>query len=502
MTVRERFTGRAFIPLYPGLEAEEALAVLGAHLSSSPPGPVVCLKPPVAGLAFITTVGEVSRTLDVWWEANVPPGALPVLMMRHEPGLEDWVPVLDAEVVVGVGREEDLGLYARASNARALVTSDARAITAHAMRCHPEWFEQGEEVPVEPAGAPPDLHPASVRLGVLAAGGHREAARSGRSPDLPSEISGPWTGAAFGDRPATDVHDGRDREGWRGSPRSPGGSDHGAPAAWPAISRELAELALAHHTGRIVGVTSPAGGIGTTTVATALGLVYGEAVQESGWYVALLEQTGEAGRWRRLGLSGPARTVSEIMADAESGRRWPIVTWPRSPALVLYPERPGAESGHTRARIERLASRLRQLHCLSVVDLPDRIPAFTSGEAALYAAWTSVSDLLLLLASDDREDLEGILDCLEAPPVAGDERAGVPSVPVIVVRLGSSPDGPEEPAARATLDVIRQRVAAVVDIPQDEPSPAVAGGLAAVEPELRRAYVELALAVARTLLEG
>ncbi len=506
--MRGEFTGRAFIPLYPDPEASETLAILNAHLVSSPPGPAVCLKPPVAGLAFITTVGEVSRMLDDWWEASVPEGTLPVLLMRHEPGLEDWVPVLDAEVVVGVQREEDLSLYARATNVRALVAGDARTITVHAMRCHPEWFDEGfdeEEEEAPPAEAPVatsdlDPYPSSVRMGgvLTTGGGRREAAPPSRVHGVLSETAEPWpAGMVSPDRPTDGNHG--DRQEGRGLLRSLAGPGAIGQARGPLVPRELVDLALAHHTGRIVGVTSRAGGTRRTAIAAALGVVYGEAVRESGWYAALVEQTGdEAGQWQRLGLTGQGRTVSEIMADVEAGRRWPIVTWDRSPALVLYPERPGAEEGYAPGRIERLASRLRQLHCMSVVDLPGRIPAFTSAEAVLCAEWASVSDLLLLPARDDPAGLEEVLDYLDAPLVAGDERSGARPLPVIVAWLRSSRR--EEPAARAALDVIRRRVAAVVEIPEEPP--AVTGGLAAVEPALWQAYIELALAVARTLLDS
>jgi hypothetical protein len=508
--MRGEFVGRAFIPLYPDPEAEEALATLNACLVPSPPGPVVCLKPPVAGLAFITTVGQVSEMLDRWWEANVPEGSLPVLLMRHEPGLEDWVPVLDAEVIVGVPREEDLSLYARAPNARALVTSDVKAVTAHAMRCHPEWFREGGAVLLDGSmGATPDpsSYPATVRMGgvLSAGGGHREETPSGRSRGLPPEAEELWPmGGTIAARPIDGVRDDRGRGEERRTPlRSLMGMDSIDPTEGSLVPRELGDLALAHHTGRIVGVTSRGGGARRTAIAAALGIVYGEAVRQSGWYAALVEQTGgEVGQWRRLGLTSPARTVSEIMADVEAGRRWPIVAWDRSPALVLYPERPGAENGYEPEQIERLASRLRQLHCMSVVDLPGRIPAFTSAEAALCAGWTSVADLLLIPVTDDPAGLQEVLEYLDAPLVAGDERAGLQPVPVIVARLRSSRQEREEPAAQAMLDVVQQRVAAVVEIPQGEPSSlAVAGSLATVAPIVREAYIELALAVARTLLD-
>src|SRR5207302_1273127 len=140
--------------------------------------------------------------------------------------------------------------------------------------------------------------------------------------------------------------------------------------------------------GKVVGVISRAGGVGKTAVAAALGIIYGEAIQDSGWCAAVLDQnTGNPDQWGRMHFGPGVRTVSQIMADIEAGHEWTIPAWNGTPALAVYPESRTATAAYAPAQIERFASRLRQLHMISVVDLPNRMPTFTAGEAALCAGW-------------------------------------------------------------------------------------------------------------------
>ena len=70
--------------------------------------------------------------LNAWWDAVVPAGRLPVLVMFHEPGLESWLRTVDADAVVGVSHDEQ-PLYGELPNARAVVTRDVRDLTEHAI---------------------------------------------------------------------------------------------------------------------------------------------------------------------------------------------------------------------------------------------------------------------------------------------------------------------------------------------------------------------------------
>src|SRR5947207_1556321 len=84
--LRGDFHGYVFIVLLDESEATRSLDAMNARLAAAPPEPVSCVRPPLGGMAFITTDGSVSELLDAWWSTAVPPARRPVLLMRHEPG--------------------------------------------------------------------------------------------------------------------------------------------------------------------------------------------------------------------------------------------------------------------------------------------------------------------------------------------------------------------------------------------------------------------------------
>ncbi len=266
---------------------------------------------------------------------------------------------------------------------------------------------------------------------------------------------------------------------------------------------ELSSLALSHPVGQIVGVSSRAGGVGKTTVASALGLIYDEALYDSGCRVAVVDQNiNSPDQWGHLALAAEAPAVFEIMADIEAGRSWEP-TLPRRPSLVLYPERRDNADAYSPGQIERFAARLRQLHILSVIDLPNRTPAYTAAEAAMCARWLAVADLVLLPTTDDPTRLRGVLEYLDAPVVRG---GGSHSGMRVIVPCLRSPlrAGRENPGVRTLLAEIRARVTALVDIPSSEPATLATvrrRPVIDVHARLHRAYFELALAVARALLD-
>jgi MinD-like ATPase involved in chromosome partitioning or flagellar assembly len=413
---------------------------------------------------------------------------------------------MDAEAVVGVARQDEVALYAGLSNVRAVVGRDVRALTELVMRTYDDCFDAppgGAEAPAAPAASGDT--PFRPRVAP------REAPRPMVRPGPPAAPPAPpWAAVPAPAAPAP-------RRPAPGPARTPPIDLRGlveratsmlsqAPrGAW--VPEELSRLVLSHTSGRIVGVSSRAGGVGKTAVAAALGIIYGEAVQESGWCAAVVDQNiGNPDQWGRLTLSAQVPTVFEIMADIEAGREWTVPAWNRTPALAIYPERRDVADAYAPGQVERFAAQLRQLHAVSVIDLPNRIPAFTSAEAAVCAGWLGVCDLLLVPTTDDPTRLQGVLDYLDAPMVRGDSgvayrrvRAVVPYVrsPLKAVR--------EDPGVRAMLDEIRARVVAVVEIPRNERATlAIVRGqpITEVDAGLRSAYVELALTVARALREG
>ena len=489
--MRGDFRGHTFVVLTEEPKAAQSMEVLRSRLDPEPVAPASCVKPPVSGLGFITAAGELSEMLDIWWSHNVPADSLPVLLMLHEPGLERWVGGLDAEVLVGVAREDELPLYAGIPEARALVTQDGQVLAEQAMAGHAEYFSgagRSGEVPARPEGGTPYRPRASqsspgVTRDHLAPTAPAPAESPAPAQPAPASRPGGWT---------------RDLRGLL-SRLTPG-----AAGSW--VPEELARLALSHQTGKIVGVSSRAGGVGKTAVAAALGIIYGEAVQESGWCAAVVDQNiGNPDQWGRLSLNPQVRTVFQIMADIEAGREWTVPAWNRTPALAVYPERRDLGDGYAPGQIERFAAQLRLLHMITVVDLPNRIPAFSSAEAAVCAGWVAVSDLMLLPTTDDPTRLQGVLEYLDAPLVRGDPQAGYRPVRVIVPYIRSTlKEVRQDPGVRGLLEHIRRRVVAIVEVPKNERATlAIVRGqpITQVDASLRSAYVELALTVARALLQ-
>src|SRR5262252_2138801 len=121
-------------------DASQSLELLASRLLTTTGPPASCVKPPLGGLAFITTEGEVSDMLDSWWSYAVPADRMPVLIMLHEPGLEQWLGGMDAEIVVGVQRQDELALYAGLANVQAVVGRDVRMLTELTMRTYDDCF--------------------------------------------------------------------------------------------------------------------------------------------------------------------------------------------------------------------------------------------------------------------------------------------------------------------------------------------------------------------------
>src|SRR5262249_35896711 len=144
----------AFVPLLEEPAASQSLELLTSRLSAVPGVPAICVKPPLGGLAFLSTESDVSDMLDSWWSYAVPAERLPVLGLLHEPGLERWVRDMDAEAVIGVPRAEDAALYEGMANVQTVVGRDVRALTELVMRTYSDCFDPAPEPAAAPAPDP------------------------------------------------------------------------------------------------------------------------------------------------------------------------------------------------------------------------------------------------------------------------------------------------------------------------------------------------------------
>lgn len=264
------------------------------------------------------------------------------------------------------------------------------------------------------------------------------------------------------------------------------------------VPHEIGDLLLGLLPPPVIAVTSRKGGVGKTAVAAALAQVLGLSISSTAGSAAIVDQNiGNADQWGRLDVAENAYTVRDLMTALEAG--WPLPaapTWASTPALAVYPESREAGDGYAAGLIQRFAQHMRDRHVATVVDLPNRLPSFTSAEAAVCAGWIACADLVLLPTTDDPNALTAVQEYLDVPSLRGK--------PVIVPYVASSlRDIREDPAVRQTLDAIRHRVAAVVTIPRSERATlAIVRGepIIAIDPGLRRAYIEMTLVATRTIV--
>jgi MinD-like ATPase involved in chromosome partitioning or flagellar assembly len=212
----------------------------------------------------------------------------------------------------------------------------------------------------------------------------------------------------------------------------------------------------------VISVVSRKGGVGKTATAAGLAAVLGEGVDGLGHTAALVDANiGNPDAWGRMEVAGAAPTVREINDRILRGEAPPTPVYADTPALAVYPEDRTSGEGYTPAQIGRLAIYLTARHAALVVDLPNRLPAFSSAEAAVAAAWIGLSDVVVLPATGDPAALLGSLEYLETETMAGKPAV----VAYIVPKLREIRDAAE---VRSLIARIEARGAAIVQVPDDD----------------------------------
>jgi MinD-like ATPase involved in chromosome partitioning or flagellar assembly len=239
----------------------------------------------------------------------------------------------------------------------------------------------------------------------------------------------------------------------------------------------------------VAAVVSRKGGVGKTASAAAVAAILGEAMDPFGHTAALVDaNVGNPDAWGRLDIHGEPPTMRDVVRSLMAGMEPPGPAFADTPALAVYPESREAGEGYAPAQIQRVASYLKGRHAVVVVDLPNRLPAFTSAEAAVAAAWIGEADVLVLPTTADPTALLGAIEYLDADTVQGKPVV----VSYIVPRVRQIRDAPQ---VRGMLDRIRAGVAAVVEVPDDDRATlALLERIAITEVsnELRLAYINLA----------
>jgi MinD-like ATPase involved in chromosome partitioning or flagellar assembly len=257
------------------------------------------------------------------------------------------------------------------------------------------------------------------------------------------------------------------------------------------VSAELGQAVLACKP-LVAAVVSRKGGVGKTASAAAVAAILGEAVDPFGHTAALVDANiGNPDAWGRLDVRADSPTMREIVRSLMAGQEPPGPAFAETPALAVYPESREAGEGYAPAQIQRVAAYLKGRHAAIVVDLPNRLPAFTSAEAAVAAAWIGEADVLVLPTTADPTALLGAIEYLDADTVQGKPVV----VSYIVPRIRQIRDAPQ---VRGMLDRIRASVAALVEVPDDDRATLALVrrvAITEVSGELRQAYLNLATRV-------
>jgi cellulose biosynthesis protein BcsQ len=455
------------------LEGSDGSAAAEVIQRLAPDEGVEVLLPPLRGLAFLTASGAAAAELDAWWQRSSRTPARPTVIVAHAEGLPRLLSGLDADFVVAVPERWQLQLYSALAIVRACHTGDPLRLAAVAL----QWRGQphGSELP-----PPPDP------FQLLATAGGLEPGVPPLSPLSREDVLGP--SASRGGGGAGKAH----------RPVSLGRLfDRLTQLRRPVLSEALGQ-AILDRKPLVAAVVSRKGGVGKTASAAAVAALLGEAVDPFGHTAALVDaNVGNPDAWGRLEVLGDALTVREIVARLTRGEEPPSPAYAETPALAVYPESREAGDGYAPAQVQRLASYLKSRHAAVVVDLPNRLPAFSSPEAALAAAWIAEAGVVVLPTTADPAALLGVTEYLAAETLTGKRVV----VPYIVPRLREIRRAPE---VLALLEQIEASGGVVVEVPDDDRATLAMirrTAITEVGLSLRQAYLVLAARVVEAAIE-
>lgn len=504
------------------LEEPHAWLAAATLARQAPPGIIETLISPVPGVSFLAATGREAAELDAWWaRMSTAPGRA-VVIAAHEDELSNWIPGVDADFVVAVPDDTSLAAYQHLPNVLATVSDDPRQLAELALSHVVPPPAEPAPVPEPPAAvaaaekasspqpAEPEPGAATVpvedtqlldpfelisRAELIEPVPQPNGASSEPDAFGPKTTPVPTQSPVSEERPVTAV---MPETRVRSAPVQPRAGldprqilDRLGQGRRAPVSAELGQAVLACKP-LVAAVVSRKGGVGKTASAAAVAAILGEAVDPFGHTAALIDANiGNPDAWGRLDIGDEPTTMREIVRRLMSGQEPPGPAFAETPALAVYPESREAGDGYAPAQIQRVASYLKTRHAAVVVDLPNRLPAFTSAEAAVAAAWIGEADVLVLPTTADPTALLGAIEYLGADSVQGKPVV----VSYIVPRSRQIRDAPQ---VRGMLDRIRGSVAALVEIPDDDRATLALiqrVAITEVANELRLAYVSLATRV-------
>ena len=518
-----------FLSLLPDPDSAPAVELLEGARGPGVEASVVTA--PVRGLTFFTARGAVARELDAWWERHVPADTLAVILVMDEPELEANLAGLDSELVVGVPDEAGRLRYARHHQAHPVVTTDPVALAEHAIAAFPCFQRPATGPSREPlreplAGEPPEQPPEEPAPSMLFMPRLQSRGPARMPPQQPERslagtLTDPFTElstvAPLGPPAGADArpNDRRPNELSRASLFAAGETRALArlgdvrplrPGLLSriflrrrriTIPREIGDLVLGIHPPPLVVVPARKGGVGKTVTAGAVAQVIGYALGDTTGSAAIVDQNiGNPDQWGRLDIPSSAGTVRQLMAALSSGLELPPTpAWAKTPALGVYPEDRASVDAYPPGLINRFVQHLRERHVFLVVDLPNRLPDYTTAEAAICAAYLELADLVILPTTDDPNALLGVLEYLETPSMR-DKRV------VVSYIVSTDRQLRRHHVVTELLDEIRGRVIAIETVPKSEKATlAIVKGMSILDisPKLRDAYIRVTHTAVRAL---
>jgi cellulose biosynthesis protein BcsQ len=474
----------AFAVLAGDAAGEEVAAALRNALAPGRRDATVFL-PTSRGLAFFDAPPAQARQLDSDWAASVPPSARPVFVAFDEPGLEDWIPGLDALLFIAVPGPERQRSYAPwGGQVRTVVTADPRRLADFTIATfNAEDYES-------PFGGP-----ATTLQGPAPEG-----------PQPGAELPAP--GPAPGDSPFLHLEH---RLGPTLPPRplavppSPELAVRLPASLRRLVTRERHEFdpglaaGLLEVAPLVVVVASRKGGVGKTASAAGIAVVGGIAADARGARAALVDgNIGNPAAWGDLNVPGDAATVRAVISHLNSNLEPPVPAYANTPGLACYREDRLQADGYALDEVRRLRQYLCRRHALVVVDMPNRLPGPQSAEGEVAGHWLAQADVVVLPTDAGPEGMLGVEEYLDELEALG-RRPGGRAIPAVVCFLApQSREVRSNSKLRASLDALAVRAAAVVHVPRDEKAVLALWterSITQVSPRLRRAYSELTKAV-------
>ena len=447
----------------------------------------LALIPPVRGAAFFADA-KVSSEVDRWWRENIPPAAKPVYVLDFSPSVVSWIAGLDGHFIIRRWPPE-IAVEATAS-VESVDASSPLELAGHVLQ-HLAVGGAGSvdeaaglvafaEATRPPAAPPPA--PSATASNV----------RAVATPSPLSHVTDETRPANVEVR-ASALPRYRTRRSIADLVHKTGFLTHRSSRVHPPPDDVQLASSLARRGCTIVAVPSRAGGDSRTSLAVGMAITVGSVLDAIGRRAVLVDANATRSEaWRCLNLQPSATTVRAAIEALTANVEAFAPALASTPALACYPET-GHSPDHAPGEIRLLASYLRRVCTLAIIDLSNRLPdPVGPPEAAAAASWLEVADVVVLPTGLAKQNFNAALDYLalqDVPPT------------VVAYMPPRARRHREHPLTQRYVDAIALRACSIVELPSEADDPRNAGAinvpLSASSREIRAGYRSLIQAVMR-----